>query len=151
MSNDTFSLVKNNLAVVFNPTQFLLVRLILSITSIVWALLLFEATVLHNHLALVSLSNDLLNSIVPAWARMSAHFVQGIFGIVGIVLNARGKLFIIFDSLLAALLWSITSSLMIVGYLDTGHEIPPIFAAQITMAVFAIWAMFKHTYNRRIE
>jgi hypothetical protein len=147
MDSTRKSLVKNNWAFATSAEQFLLFRLMLAVAAMSWAGLLCES-LLDNGLVSISPTQDLLNSVMPAAVWMVLHTVQGIFGIVGVLTNPRSRAFVVFDSMLAALLWSVTSSVMVVGYLYQGRDLPPVWSAQLTMTVVAVWALFRNKYGR---
>jgi hypothetical protein len=141
------NIIKTNLAIMMEPSQNLLVRFMLSIMSLSWALFL-TLTIIHDGKAMVSPTQELLNSVVPAIWWVILHSIQGTFGIAGTLMGVRSRLFAIFDSFLAALLWSCSTSVMMVGYLSLGHDIPPVWSAQIVMTVFAIWSLIGTRYGR---
>jgi hypothetical protein len=147
MDNTLLTQIKNNLLFATSPEQFLLFRLLLACSSLTWAVLLVES-IIDNSLVASSPTQNLLNSVMPAAVWMLLHTVQGVFGITGVLVNPRSKLFVIFDSMLAAILWSVTSSVMVVGYLIYGRDLPPVWAAQLTMTMLAVWALFRNKYGR---
>jgi hypothetical protein len=46
-------------------------------------------------------------------------------------------------------LYCVTSSLIIVGYLSTDLNIPPIWSPQIILSIFSIWALLRNKYVQR--
>jgi hypothetical protein len=141
------SLIKNNINYALNSDEFFSFRLVLSLTSILWAIFLGWTLVPDDGFTLVSPTQVVLNSVMDAHWWMVLFAVQGTFGITGVLLKAKSKMFIIFDSLLGALLWNITTSIMVVSFLHDNHNIPPIWAPQIVMSLFSIWALIRNNYG----
>jgi hypothetical protein len=145
--SDYLKLAKNNLQYAMDADEFFSFRLLLAITSIIYAVLIGWTLITSDSYTLLSPTQDLLNGVMDPHWWMLTYAVHGVFGLTGVLLKARNKIFIIFDSLLGALLWNITSSLMISGFLSEHHNLPPVWAAQIVISIFSIWALIRNKYG----
>jgi hypothetical protein len=143
------SILSSGITEKIHPTvdNFFIFRVVLATASSVWtiliALTMFDAT---PHL--ISPTQDLLNLVMPMYSWMILFGIQSIFGFAGLLLNPKSKWFVVFDSLLAALLWTTTTSIMLVGYSIQDHNIPPVWASQITLTVFSVWALISNKYDK---
>jgi hypothetical protein len=127
---------------------FFVFRVMLSTASIIWAILLGISLIESDHSHLISPTQDLLNLIMPPVSWMILYAIQGVFGFTGLKVHPKNKWFTFFDSMLAALLWSVTTAVMIVGYTLQDRNLPPVWASQLTMTIFAVWALLRNNYGK---
>jgi hypothetical protein len=127
---------------------FFVFRVMLSTASIIWAILLGISLIESDHSHLISPTQDLLNLIMPPVSWMILYAIQGVFGFTGLKVHPKNKWFTFFDSMLAALLWSVTTAVMIVGYTLQDRNLPPVWASQLTMTIFAVWALMRNNYGK---
>jgi hypothetical protein len=141
----TKSNIKNNLRKV---DEFFMFRVMLCIASLIWAALIGIALIPNDNFHLISPAQDLLASVMPSHMWLLLFLIQGVFGFVGLVTATKNKWFVVFDSLLAALLWTTTTSIIMVAYFLLDHNWPPIWSAQITMTIFSVWSLFRNNYGK---
>jgi len=144
---DCHTAAVKNLKIMLDDGSLHLIRMMIATSSTLWAILLLWSIFPTDNFLLVSPTQELLNSIIPAGAWIFAYAVQATVAIVGLLLNAKGKFFVLFDSILGALLYSVTTSVMIFSYLDLGRNMPPVWAGQITITIFSLWAVIRNSYE----
>jgi hypothetical protein len=127
--------------------NFFIFRVLLATASASWAILL-ALTLVDATPHLISPTQDLLNLVMPMYSWMILFGIQSMFGFAGLLFSPKSKWFVLFDSMLAALLWLTTTSIMLVGYFVQDHNFPPVWASQITITVFAVWALFRNNYDK---
>jgi hypothetical protein len=137
-----FKLALFNLRIALYSNQFGF-QLALALSSLMWAALTAWTLIPVDGLALVSPAQDFLTRVAPQSFWVTVFAIQGIVGLVSVLFNVRNNTVAVLDKLLGAVLWNVTTAILVIGYLYEGRNIPPVWSTHITLSLISIWLLLR--------
>ncbi len=133
-----------------------MVRLILALSSITWALLLFQPSVVFSEDRTTYL---VMRAIMPEDAWASCFMASGITGVVSVLFGVRNRVTLLLDAFLGALLWTTAIlscfvahwPLQIEGWVNQAYAYPaPVaLSGDIWLSVASWWNLLRQATDIR--
>lgn len=124
-------------------------RVLLALSSLTWAVLTAWAMLPIHSLTLISPTQEFIVRVVPQYVWALAFAVQGVAGLSTALFNTRSVIVGMADRLLGVILWNASTVVLIIGFLYTGRNLPPIWATHLMMSLLSVWILFHNNNDTK--
>ena len=147
---DTLKLIWANLRHLAVEADLIGLRALVSMSSIAWGIMwVVDVCNSNTFMTHKYTSYNLLETVMPDWLWATLFLLHGGVSMTGLLLKKSGLMYVLLDPLLGALLWTCSSSVILMVFILSMAYPPAMLVTHMLVSLCTLWILIRVPYALR--